>query len=350
MIIAKGSLTGNLVIKQSIQGKINKATEYIEIYPETQAKTVTPTKQTQTILPDENIYALSQVTINPIPDNYIEPQGQKEITDNGTYDVTSFASANVDIEIGKLTNEEYAEANDDLDDILEGTIPMTIYPPDWSELGYSDTPQEVIDGFNYAKQIKDNWDSTQTDINNKFANDTNLVYMPLVDTSNATNMGYMFLNCTNLENIPLLNTSGLTNANYMFMGCTRLKTISLLDFSGISSMTSMFSGCTGLTTIPLLDTSNVQNMNSSFYGCSNLVTVPLLNTSKVTVMTNMFKDCPSLSNESLNNILLICANSRVSTASNRRLSRIGLTSAQATICQGLSNYQTFLDAGWVTGY
>lgn len=118
MIITKGSLTGNLVIKQSIQGKINKATEYIEIYPETQSKTVTPTEQTQTILPDENVYALSQVTVNPIPNNYIEPQGQKEITDNGTYDVTSFASANVDIEIGKLTNEEYAEANDDLDNIL----------------------------------------------------------------------------------------------------------------------------------------------------------------------------------------------------------------------------------------
>ena len=118
MIVSKQNLTGKLTDKQSIQGKINKTTEYIEIYPETQAKTVTPTKQTQTILPDENIYALSQVTVNPIPNNYIEPQGQKEITENGTYDVTNFASANIEIEIGKLTNEEYAEANIDLDNIL----------------------------------------------------------------------------------------------------------------------------------------------------------------------------------------------------------------------------------------
>lgn len=324
MIVSKQNLIGKLLDKQSLQGNINKAIEYIN--PTTQEKTITPTKQVQEVLPDENVDLLSKVTVNAIPNEYIIPQGEIEITENGIADVTQYASANINVSGAK------------------------VYPPDWSELGYSDTPQEVIDGFNYAKQIKDNWDSTQTDINNKFANDTNLVYMPLVDTSNATNMGYMFLNCTNLENIPLLNISSLTNANYMFMGCTRLKTISLLDFSGISSMTSMFSGCTGLTTIPLLDTSNVQNMNSSFYGCSNLVTVPLLNTSKVTVMTNMVKDCPSLSNESLNNILLICANSRVSTASNRRLSRIGLTSAQATICQGLSNYQTFLDAGWTTGY
>lgn len=97
MIITKGSLTGNLVIKQSIQGKINKAIEYIEIYPETQSKTVTPTEQTQTILPDENIYALSQVTVNPIPNNYIEPQGQKEITENGISDVTQYESVNVNV-------------------------------------------------------------------------------------------------------------------------------------------------------------------------------------------------------------------------------------------------------------
>lgn len=114
MIVAKESLNGKIIDKQLIKGKINKT----EVYPEIQSKTITPTKQLQTILPDENIYALSQVTVNPIPNNYIEPQGQKEITENGTYDVTNFASANVDIEIGKLTNEEYVEANDDLDNIL----------------------------------------------------------------------------------------------------------------------------------------------------------------------------------------------------------------------------------------
>lgn len=116
MIVAKESLNGKIIDKQLIQGKINKTTEYIT--PTTQEKIITPTKQIQEVLPDENIDLLSKVTVNPIPNNYIEPQGQKEITQNGTYDVTNFASANVDIEIGKLTNEEYVEANDDLDNIL----------------------------------------------------------------------------------------------------------------------------------------------------------------------------------------------------------------------------------------
>ena len=32
---------------------------------------------------------------------------------------------------------------------------------DWSAIGYSDTPQVIVDGYNYAKQIKDNWEPTK---------------------------------------------------------------------------------------------------------------------------------------------------------------------------------------------
>lgn len=241
MIVAKESLNGKIIDKQLIQGKINKTTEYIKIYPEIQAKTVTPTKQTQTILPDENIYALSQVIVNPIPNNYIEPQGQKEITDNGTYDVTSFASANVDIEIGKLTNEEYAEANDDLDDILEGTTPTTIYPPDWSEIGYEDTPQSIIDGFDYAQEIQENWDSSITNLSERFKNDRNLIFMPLIDTSQVTNMSYMFQGCTRLTNVPLLNLENTTMITAMFTECINLEEIPNFNTRNTTHMGSMCS-------------------------------------------------------------------------------------------------------------
>ena len=36
--------------------------------------------------------------------------------------------------------------------------------------------------------------------------------------------------------------------------------------------------------------------------------------------------------------------------SNKTLKYIGLTEEQATICQSLSNYQAFTNAGWTTGY
>ena len=226
MIVSKQNLTGRLTNKQLIQGVINKATEIIEIYPETQTKTITPTKQTQTIIPDENVYALSQVTVNPIPNNYIEPQGQKKITENGNYDITNFASANVEIEIGKLTNAEYTEANDDLDDILEGSTPATIYPPDWSKIGYEDTPQDIIDGFNIAKEIKDNWDNTTTSMLEMFRGRKDIFIFPMIDTSNVTNMNSTFYS-SSINIVPVLETKNVTGLYNTFGYCSQLEPNSL---------------------------------------------------------------------------------------------------------------------------
>lgn len=63
---------------------------------QTQTKTVTPTKSTQTVQPDTD-YMLTSVTVNPIPSQYIEPTGTKNITTNGTEDVTQYASVSVNV-------------------------------------------------------------------------------------------------------------------------------------------------------------------------------------------------------------------------------------------------------------
>ena len=166
--------------------------------------------------------------------------------------------------------------------------------PDWSEIGYSTAPQYILDSFNYSKNIYDNWDATQTDLTNKFSNDKQLVYMPLVDTSNATKMYAMIGNCSNLEYMPLIDTSGVTDMGSMFQGCTSLTSIPQLNTSACTSTMGMFSGCTSLTSVPQLNTSKVEYMQNMFYNCSVLTAIPLLDTSKCKDMGSMFRGCANL--------------------------------------------------------
>lgn len=65
--------------------------------PKLQTKTAMPTTTQQEVVPDTGYDGLLSVTVNPIPDDYIIPAGTKNITENGTVDVTSFASVAVDI-------------------------------------------------------------------------------------------------------------------------------------------------------------------------------------------------------------------------------------------------------------
>lgn len=130
-----------------------------------------------------------------------------------------------------------------------------------------------------------------------------------------------------------------------------------IDTSELTDMKLMFSNCS-FTTIPLIDTSKVTTMQTAFAMNPSLTNVPLLDTSSIYVKSNnnqygindIFAGCTSLSNESLNNILRMCINMTVVTTSMKTLKRIGLTQAQATTCQGLSNYSAFTSAGWTTGY
>lgn len=171
---------------------------------------------------------------------------------------------------------------------------------------------------------------------------------PLWDTSNLTSMQYLFTDCSNLMSIPALDTSNVTNMGATFRNCLSLVTIPWLDTSHVTSFASMFYNCVNLVSIPLLNASQVTTMVYMFWNCQNLISIPLLNTSAVTNMQNMFNGCSLLSNETLNNILIMCATSAVT--SNKTLKYIGLSSAQATICQSLSSYQRFVNAGWTTGY
>lgn len=181
-----------------------------------------------------------------------------------------------------------------------------------------------------------------------FASCSNLTKIALLDTSKVITMNTAFLSCKSLEEIPLFNTSSVTDMTNTFSGCSAIKQVPLLDVSNVTTMNSTFSGCTSLTELPQLNTGKVIDMNYMCSGCTNLVTVPVLNTSGVDTMGVAFENCPNLSDESLNNIMQMCISA--TNVSTKTLAYIGLTSDQATKCTTLSNYQTFTEAGWTTGY
>lgn len=201
---------------------------------------------------------------------------------------------------------------------------------DWSAIGYSEEPQSIEDDYNYAKDIYDNWDNTETNLQEKFQSDTKLRIMPLVDTSKAQSTYKMFRLCSSLANVPLL------------------------DLSNVQDGGSMFQNCSSLVSVPLFDTSKFPSFNAVFSGCASLKDVPLFNTSSVrgsSAFQNTFTGCPNLTDASLDNILQMCINATLY-SSTKTFARLGFTSAEypTSRIQALPHYQDFIDAGWTIGY
>ena len=216
-------------------------------------------------------------------------EGDIAISENGIYDVTTYATANVYVQ--PSDNYSYFDGVVDVEGLRA--------------IGWNDTSIGMYRDNNphYSWQNSDYIVSeenkalygvvNQNSISNN-RNNPNFKYCPFFDTSNVTNMSSMFVNCNSLTSIPQLDTSNVTNMYQMFSGCISLTSIPQLDTSNVTNMSTMFSGCRSLTSILRLDTSKVVDMRSMFYDCGSLTSIPQLDTSKVTNMENMFSGCSSL--------------------------------------------------------
>ena len=232
-----------------------------------QEKEATPTKETQEIVAEKQYDGLSKVVVNAIPDEYIIPEGTRNINQNGDYDVREKAMVVVNVPEKVLGSKTITENG--------------VYNP----------INDGLDGYNYVNVATSGVDiNDYYDTNNNYSGDIRLYIkeIPTLNTENLTTMYQFFNNCQNLTNIPNINTSNVTNMNTMFGSCKKLKTIPTLDTSKVTDMSNMFTGCTSLIEIPELYTNNVANMIGMFGNCDNLKTIPTMNTNKVTSMINMF--------------------------------------------------------------
>ena len=122
---------------------------------------------------------------------------------------------------------------------------------------------------NYAKSILDNWDSSQTNLSEKFYNNKKLVIMPLVDTSHAESKARMFLNCDRLTTVPILDMSLTVNdtrKNSMFSNCNALTDQSLDNILQMCIAMPLFESAT--------KTLSTLGFNSTYYPASRIQALP----------------------------------------------------------------------------
>lgn len=261
---------------------------------------------TYTFTPDEG-YVYDSVTVSV--DAGSKAEGTIKIVNNGTYDVTSYAQANV-----AVGGESYSYKVNQVDE--EGLRAIGwddesigyfrdnfggIYPWEADSYKVSDENKAlygVVTGSStmstYNNVMKYCPFITLSNGTRKFQNCTGLIGIPKLDTSRAATFSNMFDYCTSLTTIPPLDTSSGHNMSGMFRYCRVLREIPFMETSKVESMLSMFDTCTSLTTIPLLDTSSVTDMRNMFSGCSGLTRIPALNCESVTSVETMFYLCTNL--------------------------------------------------------
>ena len=199
-----------------------------------------------------NVFSTYANNIRAIETGGITPSGEIEITENGTYDVTNYASANVNVA---------SSSGSDINKLIDGSI---------TELTSNATSIR-----NYA-----------------FKNLSNLTS---ANFPNATNIGYnAFEMCSNLKNANLHNATNISNN--MFYYCRSLTSVDIPNAKSVGS--SSFYNCSALTKIDLPYVTTVGE--NAFKECSKLTNVNLPNATKIS--TYAFQACSLLQSINLPNV------------------------------------------------
>ena len=199
-----------------------------------------------------NVFSTYANNIRAIESGGITPSGEIEITKNGTYDVTNYASANVNVA---------SSGESDINKLIDGSI---------TELTSNATSIRNY-AFNYLSNLTS------------------------ANLPNATNIGYnVFDRCIHLKNANLPNAKNISNN--MFYNCSSLTSVNLPNVKSVGSYS--FYNCSALTKIDLPYATTVGE--NAFRGCSNLTNVNLPNATKIN--TYAFQACSLLQSINLPNV------------------------------------------------
>ena len=197
------------VIKvKSEEVKIKVPVTVLRIEPTTQAKTVEPTIEKQVITPDEGIFALSSITVNPVTseiDENIKAENIKE----------GVSILGVDGTIIEATSDMV-----NINDYLETTITS------------ENSEYFFIGGI--FKKFPENFKIETPNVTRLFCYFKGKT-LPNIDTSNCVTFEYFLSYADKVEEVQLLDFSNATNISSAFSGCSSLR-----EFGGLKDFGKSF--------------------------------------------------------------------------------------------------------------
>ena len=261
---------------------------------------------------DVKSYASAKITTS-VPVG-VFPSGTKQISSNGSYDVSNFASAAVNISpiIQSLSISENGTYS--VPSGVDGYNPITV---NVSGGGGGGGNHDAEDGM-VTRALSEYSNSRVTTIGEyAFAACSNLT------TANFPNVvsiyASAFQSCSGLTTISIpqatvisnnafANCSSLTTANfpnvtnvgsYAFYCCSRLTTVSFPNVTNVGSYA--FYNCSSLTAVSFPNATSINEY--AFYGCNKLNTLNIPNA--ITIGNAAFQNCRSLTTASLPKITSI---------------------------------------------
>ena len=263
-------------IADAIRSKTGKTGTIKASNFDTEIKNITSTSPTGTVTLTENntLYSVSnyQYAKTAIP----TPTETINITSNGTFDVSNYGTANVNVE-GSSSDSKYDDyMKKRTNNYTDFTGLFAKYNSTEVDLSDLDTSKgkSFHETFNHCETLKAitdlNIGSACTDMYGTFQNCDALQKIETIkDTSNVTLFSYCFYYCRNLLELPAMNMSSASGIYYMIYNC-----ISLINLGGFVNLGKAFK--------------TTESTNASFYTLDLSRSTSLTKQSLLNVINNLY--------------------------------------------------------------